>query len=262
MNVNQDGERARERLAHARRRSDQLGKELRNAPQADDPDPDWLRLNWAYSESNREVLEAEHAVGKAEDGTPGITGTRGQYRWLSSVDHDIDALLRLCPEVLLGRRIAVTSIDCLGLRLTEEETRAGWRKADDRKVYKDLPSGGREYQDGWVVACSPVLHSVHGLSYETHEEYYGGFDEWYVFDGEIPVSDFEVFVNWGFFRLYDTEGYGEFIDRFWTQMTDLNAESYIAQGDVFTFATRNLDVFDGVIAAFSAELRRSGASGR
>jgi hypothetical protein len=248
-----DASRAWERLEIARRKAEQLEEELRSRPQAGDPE--WVRLSRAYSDSVKNVWEAEHSVAKAGDGTPGVTGTHGDYRWLSSVDHDIDDLLRLCPAALLGRRIAVTSIESGPLRLTDEEKIAGWWIAQDRRVYSDLPSGGREERDDWMVACSPVLHSIHGLPNETHDECCEGFDEWFVFDREIPVADFEVFVNWGGFRLYDIERYGEFVDRFWKQMERLNAESYLSIGCVFTFATRNTELFDAVIAAFSADLR-------
>jgi hypothetical protein len=60
----------------------------------------------------------------------------------------------------------------------------------------------------------------------------------------------EVFVNWGGFRLYDPQSKWWF-DHLWEQMTDLGAESYISDGTVFTFATRNADLFARVFAAFS-----------
>jgi hypothetical protein len=61
----------------------------------------------------------------------------------------------------------------------------------------------------------------------------------------------EAFVNWGGFRLYDPK-YQEWADRLWDQLTRLAAESYIADGTVFTFATRNAGLFASVLAAFSA----------
>ena len=62
----------------------------------------------------------------------------------------------------------------------------------------------------------------------------------------------EVFVNWVTFRLYDPE-YKWCADRLWEQMVRLATESYIAEGTVFTFATRNKGLFTGVLAAFSAD---------
>ena len=61
----------------------------------------------------------------------------------------------------------------------------------------------------------------------------------------------EAFVNWLGFRLYDPE-WKWCADRLWDQMARLAPESYIADGTVFTFATRNADLFTKVLSAFSA----------
>ena len=210
-----------------------------------------LKELWDWT---RKIKVAEHSIAKAEHGTPGIVGARDAYQWLSSVDHDVNALLRLCPEVVVGRRIAVTSIDNGTLHLTAEERSAGWSASEDRKVFRAKPDGSYEYRDDWQVAISPRLSSAHGLPNETHDECCAGFDEWYIFDADVPRADFEVFVNWGGFGLYDPTSKW-LIERFWTQMADLNPESFVADGTVFTFASRNRDLFGSVIDAFSLDLR-------
>ena len=68
----------------------------------------------------------------------------------------------------------------------------------------------------------------------------------------MSPCEVEVFVNWVTFRLYDPE-YKWCADRFWEQMERLTPESYIAEGTVFTFATRNKGLFTGVLAAFAAD---------
>jgi hypothetical protein len=52
-------------------------------------------------------------------------GSEGLYEWLVS-DQEFD-LLQLCPEVVLGKYVAVTSIDSSQLVPTENETAAGWQ---------------------------------------------------------------------------------------------------------------------------------------
>ena len=151
-------------------------------------DPDEMHILTEMSDWTLKIYEAEHAIAKAEDGTPGITGTQGQYRWLTSVDHTITDLLRLCPEVLLGKRLAVTSIDSGALRLTEEETNAGWWTRKTAKSTVLGTDGSREDREDWKIANSPILHSVHGLPNETHDECCGGFDEWHVFDNEVRLA--------------------------------------------------------------------------
>lgn len=74
---------------------------------------------------------------------------------------------------------------------------------------------------------------------------------WYGFERPAPVADIEAFVNWLSFRLYDPE-WEWCADRFWAQMARLARESYLADGTVFTFATRNSDLFTRVLSAFSA----------
>jgi hypothetical protein len=109
----------------------------------------------------------------------------------------------------------------------------------------------RRYFCRRLVAYSPRMGSIHGLPNETHDECCEGHDEGYVFDKEAPVSEMEVFVNWEGFRLYDPQSKW-WVDHLFEQMARLGAESNISDGTVFTFATRNPDLFARVLAAFRA----------
>ena len=62
------------------------------------------------------------------DDSPGciVTGSRGSYLWLTSSEDYIGTLMQSCPEVLLGRYLAVTSIDSGSRWLTERQKIAGW----------------------------------------------------------------------------------------------------------------------------------------
>lgn len=59
------------------------------------------------------------------------TGSHGEYRWLTTDKHDLDTLLRVCPQAVLGKRIAVTSLDSGPLRLNADEVSAGWLTRND-----------------------------------------------------------------------------------------------------------------------------------
>ncbi len=72
-----------------------------------------------------------------------------------------------------------------------------------------------------------------------------------MFEEPVAAGEIEAFVNWMGFRLYDPD-YQWCADRLWGQLTRLGPESYIADGTVFTFATRNKALFASVLAAFSA----------
>lgn len=171
-------------------------------------------------------------------------GKHGEYQWLTGLDCDISSLLRLCPEVVLGKYLAVTAIDSGPLRLAEQEGLEGWWTADAAKVFSGTSWSAPEYRDDWKVAYSPRLTSIHGLPN-------AGFDEWYVFEQPVPPGEIEVFVNWLGFRLDDPK-FEWCTDRFWKQMTRLAPESYLGDGTVFTFATRNATLFAKVLLAFPA----------
>jgi hypothetical protein len=165
---------------------------------------------------------------------------------------DISTLLRLCPNVVLGKYLAVTRIDGYTLRLTDQEMRDGWWTANEAKVFESTSWEPPRYQDDWKVAYSPRVTSIHSLPNETHEECDHGYHEWYVFEQSVAPGEMEAFVNWVGFLLYDPESKW-CVDRFWEQMARLVPESYIAEGAVLTFVTRNTALFASVLKAFSAD---------
>src|SRR5579872_2503725 len=81
-------------------------------------------------------------------------GSQGVYEWLVT-DEQFD-LLELCPEIVLGKYVAVTSIDSGQLIPTDKETAAGW-------------------QSRAKIAYSPKIENAQDLPSE-------GWDEWYIFN--------------------------------------------------------------------------------
>ena len=163
-------------------------------------------------------------------------GSFGGYNWLTTEDHDLADLMRLCPEIVLGKYIAITSIDSGSLEVTEEEKAAGWETRKD-------------------IAYSPRIESIAGLPHENRHGRCLGFDEWYVFDAsvdlgqrvtgnifEAPVeaSRVEIFVNYYHFVLHDATT-RPITEIFWKQIwLRVLPESYIADGDSWlTFVTRD-----------------------
>jgi hypothetical protein len=239
---------AHEEVARLQKEMTRLGKTL--DPGRPFVSPEELRLMTECSEWVDRLYDAEHAHFRAEHGTPGIIGSNGAFQWLTSVDHDLADLLCLCPAVVLNKRLAVTSIDGGALRLSEAEKNAGWSTSEEGRIYRSgFPTGTREYRDDWMIAYSPLVESIHGLPNETRLECCG-LHEWFVFEQEIPVGEIESFVNWMGVRMYDPAS--KFLsDRFWDQIPRLAPESYIAEGSVLTFVTRNAPLFSTVLAAFS-----------
>jgi hypothetical protein len=176
------------------------------------------------------------------EGLPTIAGSHGEYQWITTGLHDLNTLLRACPNVFLGKYIAVTSLDSGALTLNDQERSAGWRSHGD-------------------IAYSPRVLSLEELP---HGEC-GGFDEWYVFQNpadlgqvvqgnifEIPptAGQVQVFVNFGAFAVHDLT-MSDLTDRFWTQLGWVNPESYVADGDYLNFVSRDKHLFAAVHQALS-----------
>jgi hypothetical protein len=176
-------------------------------------------------------------------------GQHGKYRWLErsietqAVDRPLIRLTKHCSEVLLNKHVVVTSLDSGPLHLNDQRVNAGWKRL------------GR-------LAISPRISNASDVPFIW-------FDEWYIFDDAVPTfSDIEVFVNRGTFSLgepnptIDTMYIGSdsnvraamvaavvpWREKFWTQLEQLNAESYLANGNCFTFVTRDAKLHHEVAA--------------
>jgi|SRR6185369_9746334 hypothetical protein len=165
-------------------------------------------------------------------------GSQGSYEWLV-YDDDFD-LLELCPEIVLGKYVAVTSIDSGELTPTNEEKAAGW-------------------QCRAKIAYSPKIENAEELQRE-------GWDEWYIFNTptdlgtshlaenifEVPQEQghLSVLVNYGF-ALYPPER-ASLADLFWPQLARIGPESYVANNDYLTFVSVNKALFASIRNAVNA----------
>ncbi len=162
-------------------------------------------------------------------------GSHGPYEWLTTTAHDFDSLLTLCPILVLGKCVAITSFDSGSLSVTDEEKDAGW---ESRKG----------------IAYSPLIESLDALPER------GGFDEWYIFGTPIDLGDkgrgnvfeaplsagqVEVFVNFG--EGFDLNQPNGLVPLFWRQLEWIRPESYIADTHhLLTFVSTNRKVFAAV----------------
>lgn len=152
-------------------------------------------------------------------------GQQGDYCWLTT-DCELPQFLRRCPEVVLGKFVAVTSIDSGEYWLTEVDERRGW-----------TCRGG--------IGYSPPIQRVSWLPNARDLGHCRWFHEWYVFPErrELGALDREsnmfeallepgrvfALVNYGGFDLGDEKGLGDY---FWRQMAWIQPESYLADSDI------------------------------
>jgi|SRR5450631_632665 hypothetical protein len=157
-------------------------------------------------------------------------GSQGRYEWLVT-DQEVD-LLQICPEIVLGKYVAITSIDSGPLVPNEKEKAAGWENrsqiAYSPKV-EEVKSVPRERYDEWYVFVDPVDLGTSHLQENVFE----------VPQGQGHVS---VFVNYGGFAL-DRVEMKDLASLFWEQLEWIRAESYIADGGFLNFVTSNRALF-------------------
>lgn len=161
-----------------------------------------------------------HKMGIMEERFEVIVGAHGEYEWLVSA-HCIDDLLALCPEIVLGKYLAVTSADSGHYFPNAEELAAGW-----------------ECRSG--IAYSPKVEDVEALPRE-------GWDEWYVFDDPVDLGgmaaresnpfvaslspgEVYAFVNYSDLGLHRPDSIAPY---FWKQFDWIRPRSYIAESDYY-----------------------------
>jgi hypothetical protein len=165
-------------------------------------------------------------------------GSEGLYEWLVS-DRQFD-LLKICPEIVVGKYVAITSIDSSPLTPTDEESAAGWEIRGK-------------------IAYSPKIQNMKDLPR-------AGWDEWYIFDNptdlgtshlaenvfEVPQEQghVSVFVNYCF-ALHQAD-MKALATLFWQQMARIRPESYVADNDYLNFVTMNKTLFASVRNALEA----------
>jgi hypothetical protein len=156
-------------------------------------------------------------------------GTHGAYEWL--VTDECFDLLQLCPQIVLGKFVAVTSIDSSELVPNDKMTAAGWQSHER-------------------IAYSPKMQHAEELPRE-------GWDEWYIFENptdlgtshlqenifEVPrgPGHLSVFVNYCL-ALHQPE-MESILSLFWLQMEWVRPESYVADNDYLNFVTMNKALF-------------------
>lgn len=175
------------------------------------------------------------------------TGSRLGYRCLTSTEHYMGDFVRLCPEALLGRYLAVVKTDSGSPWLTDQQRTAGWQVRSR-------------------IVRSPRLVSTAELFYQRDGADGPGYDEWYLFGSEdVDMGEIQegnpfleenaprpgllmTFVGYLGFSILDPDPTWEcFTTMFWDQLAWLQPESYISDGsECLTFVTRDEALFESV----------------
>src|SRR5262249_22245176 len=148
----------------------------------------------------------------------------------------------LCPDIVLGKYVAITSIDSGQFVLTDKETEAGWQ------------SRGR-------IAYSPKIQNIGDLRH-------AGWDGWYVFDHpselgtshlaenifEVPHEQGHVSVFVNYRLVLNQPEMKNLAHLFWQQIALIQPESFVADNDYLNFVSANKPLFASVRDAVKAVL--------
>jgi hypothetical protein len=150
---------------------------------------------------------------------PLTVGAHGAYEWLAT-EHSLDDLLRLCPELISDKYIAVTSIDSGSFYPTDEERAAGWENRHGIAYSSRIENAEQLRRNGW--------------------------DEWYVFENPVDLGAlaqpdknvFEASLTAGEVYAFVNSNFGlhlpsmEFMaPYFWKQFEWIRPQTYIAESD-------------------------------
>jgi len=160
-------------------------------------------------------------------------GFEDGYEWIVATC-SLGDLLSACPEIVMGRFVAVTAFDSGPLVLTEDERVKGWNS-----------------QLG--VAYSPRVADVKTLPFDNC------YDEWYIFDqhteiGRIAEQGTNIFERrqtedtlYRFVNYHlglHLEEQTPLSDLFWTQIRRLQPDAYVADCQSFvTVVSNNKELF-------------------
>lgn len=154
-------------------------------------------------------------------------GTRDQFHWLLAYDYALSDILRACPDVVVGKHVAITAFDSGPIRgLSEKDRKAGWELRSE-------------------IAYSPQIATV-----EEFDSFYDdSYDEWYVFGSpadlgsridqqtrnifQTPPANGEVvpFVNYHDLGLNSPEH--PVASLFWQQMSWINPVVYLSDNQTW-----------------------------
>jgi hypothetical protein len=150
------------------------------------------------------------------------------YSWLVTSD-SLGDFLRSCPEVVIGKYVAVTASDSGPLYLTCKQMEAGWISvagiaySPKIKSVDDLPSCDCCFDD-WFIFSKPARIGKR-VPQETN-----------IFQQPLTHGEVVPFVN--HFLCLQSPGQETLSDMFWQQLTWIQPLSYLANNqDSLTFVS-------------------------
>ncbi len=152
------------------------------------------------------------------------TGRQAGYwvvTWADGFDPSLDDLLPHVPEAVVGHRVLIASFDSGQFCPTQDELEHGWSVQGNQ-------------------AISPLVQAAADVPAV-------GFDEWYIYDGEVPHEHHRAFVNRLGFSPLDTTCLDA--NEFWEQVKRFQPLNVLGAGTPTMFlVTRDEQIYARAVA--------------
>lgn len=161
-----------------------------------------------------------------------VEGHTNNYYWIEAYDFGLHDIVSKCPELFVGKTVAITAFDNSPIIPNTKEKAFGWYSKND-------------------VFYAPKIKNPKELPYDN-------YDEWYVFEELKEFLPDDLFVNYLSFSLrdpsyklteanptwdkialkYQIERQIELLDKFWNYIIRIEPRLFVLDGDNLIFGSR------------------------
>ncbi len=162
-------------------------------------------------------------------------GAQGPFRWLESPSHKIHDVLQVCPELVTGRYLVITSFDSSRMEPVPSERLNGWRVAGSALHVPPL--------EGLELIPRNVFNEWYVFSAPPSDQKLEGFTSSGLTLGPALGANAQALSSWDLKRIQRN---------FWHQLQSASVETYLAGAGRLIFATRDQACFSAVLRNFSS----------
>ena len=181
------------------------------------------------------------------------TGAHGRFTWLETSEFGLADLLRVCPQIVLGKHVVVSAFDSGPLRLTPEEIAAGWVQQEELALsprITDVTALPYDDYDEWFIVDQPSRFAAPTLCLFMSHTAFTLRDPTFLAEGADPTWDQKAISAW-------QESLAQLQADFWNCLDASGAISYVGSGDRFVVATSDASLASALAAVLrSHDARR------
>ena len=160
-------------------------------------------------------------------------GQHKEYFFIQTANDNCD-FIRFIDEYssfLIGKSVAIISWDSDSMKPSEEEYQRGWEYDENEVAYFDK------------LTAQELKTNIFANNY----------DEWYLFDEQQDLYQYNSFVNYSGFRLInknEDSDMNDLILKFWNQIEHNKPANFILYGDNFIYGSKHKEEINDIYEAW------------